>query len=94
MVVLSDWTDERPDRVMGLLKSGNEWYAIERGTNQHVWGALRRGRLLDFLRRDFEEMRPTPGALARQKEWAREDPDLESLRGDPRFEDLVRDEGD
>jgi tetratricopeptide (TPR) repeat protein len=45
---------------------------------------------LDFLRRDFEEMRATPGALVRQKEWAQKDPDLESLADDPRFQDLVR----
>ena len=56
VVVLSDWTDENPDWVMGLLKSGNEWYAIERGTNQHLFGAIRSGRLLDFLRREWASM--------------------------------------
>ena len=56
VAVLSDWTNERPDRVMGLLKSGNEWYAIERNTNQSVWGALRRGRIVDFLRREWQSM--------------------------------------
>ncbi len=45
---------------------------------------------LDFLRRDFLEMRASPGRLERQKEWARGDPDLSSLRDDARFEDLVR----
>ena len=44
---------------------------------------------LDFLRRDFAEMRSSPGQLERQKQWARGDPDLESLQGDPRFEALV-----
>jgi len=44
---------------------------------------------LDFLRRDFAEMRNSPGQLERQKQWARGDPDLESLRGDPDFELLL-----
>jgi tetratricopeptide (TPR) repeat protein len=45
---------------------------------------------LDFLRRAFAEYELTPGALERQKEWARDDPDLRSLRDDPRFQALVR----
>ena len=56
VVVLSDWTDENPEQVAGLLRSGNEWYAIERNTNQSLWGALRRNRLGDFLRREWESM--------------------------------------
>jgi len=44
---------------------------------------------LDFLQRDFEEIRSSPGALERQQEWARGDPDLASLRGLPRFEALT-----
>jgi tetratricopeptide (TPR) repeat protein len=44
---------------------------------------------LDYLRRDFAELRTSPGQLERQKTWARDDPDLENLRGDPRFESLV-----
>ncbi|MFT7539495.1 MAG: tetratricopeptide (TPR) repeat protein, partial [Gammaproteobacteria bacterium] len=45
---------------------------------------------LDYLQRELEENQPTPGALARQRGWAREDPDLASLRGNPRFERLTR----
>jgi len=44
---------------------------------------------LDFLRRDLDEKRRSPGALARQQAWARDDPDLAALRGDPRFAALV-----
>ena len=51
VVVLSDWTDENPNRVAALLRSGNEWYSIARSTHQTVWGALRRGRLEDFSHR-------------------------------------------
>ena len=55
-MVLSDWTDENPDHVEGLLRSGNEWYAIERNTNQSLLGAIRRNRIADFLRRDWASM--------------------------------------
>lgn len=44
---------------------------------------------LAFLKRDLDTNYPTAGGLAKQKEWARSDPDLESLRGDRRFEALV-----
>lgn len=56
VLVLSDWTNANPDRVLGLLKSGNDYYSIRRGTNQHVWGAIQRGRLTDFLRREWQSM--------------------------------------
>lgn len=38
-----------------------------------------------MLQREFAENHPTPGSLARQKRWSREDPDLASLAEDPRF---------
>lgn len=44
---------------------------------------------LDFLGRELSPRRHSPGSLARQKEWAAADPDLESLRDDPRFQALV-----
>lgn len=40
---------------------------------------------LGMLRRELDENHPTPGSLARQKRWSREDPDLANLWEDPRF---------
>lgn len=55
-----------------------------------TWALLGESALaLDYLQRDFDELRTSPGARSRQQEWARSDPDLESLRGDPRFQRLV-----
>ena len=44
---------------------------------------------LDALKRELEENPMTEGARTKQKEWARTDPDLASIRDDPRFQALV-----
>lgn len=58
VVVLSDWTDEKPEDVLRNLKRGSEWYAAKKGTRQHLLGALRRGRIGAFLRRAWVRMLP------------------------------------
>ena len=45
---------------------------------------------LEFLQRDFEENQQSRGTRERQKQWAGDDPDLASLRGLERFQELVR----
>ncbi len=41
VVVLSDWTDERPREVMRSLMRGDEWYSIAKGNAQSLAGAIR-----------------------------------------------------
>ena len=55
-----------------------------------TWALLgERALALDMLRRELEENQPSPAGLEKQREWARKDPDLRSLREDPRFVELV-----
>ena len=35
-VVLSDWTNENPDKILKTLKRGSEWYSIKKGTVQSL----------------------------------------------------------
>ncbi len=55
-VVLSDWTDENPRRVLWLLKSGNPWPAIEKETAQSLWGAWRMDQVGAYFKRELLRM--------------------------------------
>lgn len=56
VVLLSDWTDVDPHRVLRDLRRGNEWAALQRGTGQSIFGAARAGRLGDYFRRELQRM--------------------------------------
>ncbi|MGI8437716.1 MAG: multicopper oxidase domain-containing protein [Chthoniobacterales bacterium] len=55
-VVLSDWTDESPHEVLRWLKRGSEWPALQRGSSQSVFGALRAGKFGDYWKRELLRM--------------------------------------
>ncbi|HRQ87437.1 MAG TPA: multicopper oxidase domain-containing protein, partial [Bacteroidia bacterium] len=56
VVVLSDWTLERPEEVMRTLMSGNDWYEFKKGSIQSVLGAARAGELKAFWEREKSRM--------------------------------------
>lgn len=58
VVLFSDWTDEDPHSVLRTLKRGSEWYAIEKGSGQSIFGAARSGMLGDYFKRELQRMPP------------------------------------
>ncbi len=55
-----------------------------------TWALLGEADLaLDHLLLDLRANHPSAGSLQRKQEWASGDPDLASLRGDPRFERML-----
>ncbi len=58
VVLLSDWTQESPDRVLKTLKSGSEWYAIKKNSAQSIVGAARKNKLGAYFMREFQRMPP------------------------------------
>ncbi|CAM3466733.1 multicopper oxidase domain-containing protein [Zobellia roscoffensis] len=45
VLMLSDWTDEKPMNVLRNLKRGNEWYQIKKGTSTPLNSVISRGAL-------------------------------------------------
>eukprot|EP01136_Pigoraptor_vietnamica_P042477 Opistho-1_new@16719 len=37
VMLLSDWTDEKPEQALRYLKRGGEWYAIKKGSVTKLW---------------------------------------------------------
>ena len=56
MILLSDWTTENPHEVLRTLKRGSEWYAIEKGSSQSIFGAARVGMLGNYFNRELQRM--------------------------------------
>lgn len=56
VVLLSDWTDEDPHQVLRTLKRGSEWYALEKGSAQSIFGAKRAGKLGEYFTRELQRM--------------------------------------
>ena len=57
VLVLSDWTNEKPMNVLRNLKRGNEWYGIKKGTATPLNQVIARGAFgaqLDFWRQRME----------------------------------------
>ncbi|MDE2313357.1 MAG: multicopper oxidase domain-containing protein [Elusimicrobia bacterium] len=57
-VVLSVWADESPNEILRVLKSGNEWFSIKKKSAQSLWGAVRRGELAGYFKRELLRMPP------------------------------------
>jgi CopA family copper-resistance protein len=56
VILLSDWIDEDPHQVLRTLKRGSEWYALEKGSSQSIFGAARLGMLGDYFKRELQRM--------------------------------------
>jgi len=58
VVLLSDWTTENPDTVLKTLKSGSEWYSLQKGSSQSIVGAAKQGELGSYFKRELQRMPP------------------------------------
>ncbi len=58
VVLLSDWTNERPSEVMRSLKRETDWYAIKKGSVQSWGEATLKGYFVDKLKQEWRRMPP------------------------------------
>jgi FtsP/CotA-like multicopper oxidase with cupredoxin domain len=58
VLVLSDWTNEKPKEVMRTLMRGSEWYAIRKRNAQSIFGAYQAGELREYVAREKVRMAP------------------------------------
>jgi CopA family copper-resistance protein len=58
VVMLSDWTDKDPMEILRQLRSGSDFFAIEKGSAQSVLGAVKTGKLGAFFARETMRMPP------------------------------------
>ena len=56
VLVLSDWTDEKPTEVLRYLKRAGEWYAVKKGATQSYGEALAAGYFKDKVKQEWGRM--------------------------------------
>jgi len=58
VVLLSDWTDMNPDKVMRLLRRGSEAMGVRKKTGQSLLGAIKTDKIGEFWKREAMRMPP------------------------------------
>lgn len=58
VMVLSDWTNEKPHEVHRSLHNATDWYAIQKGATQNYGAALAQGHLGTKLTNEWKRMLP------------------------------------
>lgn len=58
VLILSDWTNTNPKEVMRMLMRGSDYFGLMRRNSQSLVGALQRGNLKDYFRREWDRMMP------------------------------------
>ena len=58
VLVLSDWTDEKPSDVQRTLMRGSNWYAMRKGNLPTLIGAMQDGALSEYIHREWSRMAP------------------------------------
>ncbi len=56
VVVLSDWTYQDPNEIFRSLKSGSEYFAIQKGSNQNLWDAFKNKGLTHYFKQSWQRM--------------------------------------
>jgi len=55
-VVISEWTDMKPEEVHRSLKNANDWFAIKKGTTQSYAEAIRTGHFKTKVANEWKRM--------------------------------------
>lgn len=56
-IVLSEWTNEKPSEVQRRLRTGNDWYAIKKGSTQSYAEAIKEGYFKTKLMNEWKRMK-------------------------------------
>ncbi len=55
-IILSEWTNLKPENVHRMLANANDWFAIKKGATQSYTEAIRRGRFKTKLTNEWKRM--------------------------------------
>lgn len=55
-VILSEWTDLKPENVQRMLHNANDWFAIKKGTTQSYAEAIKQGKFSTKVTNEWKRM--------------------------------------
>ncbi len=55
-IILSEWTDMKPDNVHRMLHNATDWFAIKKGTTQSYSEAIRQGHFKTKVKNEWKRM--------------------------------------